>query len=303
MVNSLDSLIPLVIENLFIRAGCSESFIKYYMDQTDHLIFSTTGERKYLTRNSLAGKFLKGNSKDIDLSLLLQSRVTTLFNDRPRKSFEYKSPNEGLRAFAEELVQKEGIETHKVVELDISLKLDKMPDVFRRVQVPADYSLNDLHMVIQIIFMWEEAHLFEFELRDRTRIVGTKEDYDMAMEFALMKETILIGEELTLEEIAENEKSFNYIYDMGDYWVHQITVKKQIESSEAAIPKLIKMRGDAIPEDVGSSHGYAAFKEVIDNPNHENFEATMEWANYYFDLLKENDSVEKVNERLVLEFE
>lgn len=52
--------------------------------------------------------------------------------------------------------------------------------------------------------------------------------------------------------------------------------------------------------ELGSSLGYATFKEVIENPSHENFEATMEWVNYYFDLLTENDSVEKINERLVL---
>jgi hypothetical protein len=41
------------------------------------------------------------------------------------------------------------------------------PMIWRRVQVPANMTLCELHGVIQVVMSWEGIHLFQFMLRAR----------------------------------------------------------------------------------------------------------------------------------------
>jgi len=97
----LDSLLPLIIENVFLRAKCSRSFIDYYLEHSTHITFSASREAKYISKNSFAGKHIKANKATIDTDRLLQSHLTNNLNDMPRKSLEYKSPNQLLKTISQ----------------------------------------------------------------------------------------------------------------------------------------------------------------------------------------------------------
>ena len=53
-----------------------------------------------------------------------------------------------------------------VLQFKIEL-LDTSPVVWRRIQVPADYSFWDLHVAIQDAMGWTDSHLHDFTLEDQ----------------------------------------------------------------------------------------------------------------------------------------
>lgn len=55
-----------------------------------------------------------------------------------------------------------------IVRLKITLA-DTEPPIWRRVEVPAEMTLKDLHAVIQAAMGWEDDHLHQFHLGRRTQ--------------------------------------------------------------------------------------------------------------------------------------
>ncbi len=57
---------------------------------------------------------------------------------------------------------------------------------------------------------------------------------------------------------------FQYIYDFGDNWIHQITVEKILPPEEGkSFPVLITGRRACPPEDIGGIHHYMHILEVL----------------------------------------
>jgi hypothetical protein len=64
---------------------------------------------------------------------------------------------------------------------------------------------------------------------------------------------VLDESKLTLDKIfAGGTKSFHYEYDLGDDWIHEITIERQIESEETK-PGCTAGARACPPEDCGAS--------------------------------------------------
>jgi len=157
---------------------------------------------------------------------------------------------------------------------ELRVELDGIePHIWRRIQVPSHSTLKRLHEIIQIAFGWSDAHLHMF------RIAG-KEYSELIPEFDAR---VLDESKITLEEIfGGGRKSFRYEYDMGDSWVHIITLKKQVES-KATRARCIAGARAAPPEDCGSIPGYYDFLVIMSDSDHEEHEEKLEWIGGYFD--------------------
>ncbi len=59
--------------------------------------------------------------------------------------------------------------------------------------------------------------------------------------------------------------------------------KTLLPNPEFTYPACIAGERSAPPEDVGGAGGYADFLEAIANPDHEEHQATLEWAGGRFD--------------------
>ncbi len=94
------------------------------------------------------------------------------------------------------------------------------PPIRRRVRIPCSFTLADLHWVIQTVFDWDHAHLHAFEVRGKRYEAPSSFAPDWNEERALDASTI------TLWELKLGVKgwSFEYLYDFGDHWLHQIDV-------------------------------------------------------------------------------
>ncbi len=53
--------------------------------------------------------------------------------------------------------------TEQVLQFKITLR-DTTPEVWRRIQVPGDYTFWDVHVAVQCAMGWTDSHLHEFEI-------------------------------------------------------------------------------------------------------------------------------------------
>jgi len=88
----------------------------------------------------------------------------------------------------------------------------------------------------------------------------------------------------------ENQK-YTYIYDFGDDWVHSIILEK-ISDDKIKQSKCLAGKGFCPPEDCGGPWGYERIKDVLANPDHEEYQDTREWLG----LEDDDDDVFNPNE-------
>jgi len=153
--------------------------------------------------------------------------------------------------------------------------LEIEPEIWRRVVVPDDITLDRLHDVIQIVMGWTDSHLHEFT-------IGKKR----YTEYPESKEDGLESGKYHLKNLVKQKgRTFNYLYDFGDSWEHEVT----LEDSRYFNPDLqsgIECLGGAgacPPEDVGGVPGYYEFCKAITDPHHEEHESFMEWCGGEYD--------------------
>lgn len=115
------------------------------------------------------------------------------------------------------------------VQLRIDLAGYK-PPIWRRVLVPFDYTLDDLHEIIQNSFEWENEHLYQFMI-----------DGQFYTPEAEMTDDFLGGSsqnttDATVGEIFAYFKTIDYIYDFGDDWQHKVQFEAAIPFNELGNP-------------------------------------------------------------------
>lgn len=142
----------------------------------------------------------------------------------------------------------------------IQIKGITNPTVCREVMVPARFTFHRFHDVIQVAFDWND--LYSFEFRDKvhaTRFrIGTPSDDDF--EYSVDK---LDASRVKLSDIITDKGTkFFYIYDFGDFWVHEITVEDiRFEKLKKAV--CLSGNGNDPPDNCGGARGYERIKEVF----------------------------------------
>lgn len=167
----------------------------------------------------------------------------------------------------------------QVYQLKIALSGIK-PPIWRRVQVK-DCTLLKLHQIIQTAMDWEGYHLHEFEVGSER--YGDPEQWVNAV----------LGDDLDFEDerkiklsrlVAQGIKKFQYLYDMGDNWLHLIQIEKVLVAEPGLrYPRCIAGKRACPPEDCGGPWGYAELVEAIEDPDHPRHKELLSWAGGEFD--------------------
>ncbi len=145
------------------------------------------------------------------------------------------------------------------------------PPMWRRVEVASDLGLDDLHDVLQVVFGWQDYHLYRFT-------TGPEEDAGAA--FACTAdlaegyddERAVPTWDVRIDELlAEPGERLHYQYDYGDNWWLAIEVEDLVDGQ---IPPgramLLEGAGAGPPEDCGGIHGYRLLVAAADptHPDH-----------------------------------
>jgi hypothetical protein len=160
-----------------------------------------------------------------------------------------------------------------IVRICVTL-LDADPAIWRRIEVPAAFTLEGLHDVLQTIMGWANYHLHHFQIGDLMYGELTLDDRD-----------ILDERKLKLSALAvDGERAFEYVYDYGDNWRCVVVLEAIASASPSVIyPRLVEGARRGPPEDVGGPWGYIEFLEAIADPKHERHKELREWIGGDFD--------------------
>jgi len=170
----------------------------------------------------------------------------------------------------------------QVYQFKISLK-DVKPPVWRRVQVPKDYSFWDMHVAIQDAMGWLDCHLHEFTMVDpstgRKAQIGIPDD-----EFERDRDTLPGWECDIAKYFALDKRLAVYTYDFGDNWRHSVRLEEIVpREKDIAYPRCLAGRRACPPEDCGGPWGYEALLQILGSPGHEQHEEMRLWVGDDFD--------------------
>ncbi len=164
--------------------------------------------------------------------------------------------------------------TPVVYQIKVTLKGSK-PPIWRRMQVTSATTLAQLHRILQRVMGWEGYHLYQF-------VVGGMEYGDPRM---LEEREGEDARRVTLASLVRGEKAkFLYEYDFGDSWDHELLIEKVLPCEAGKYyPVCLTGKRACPPEDCGGIWGYASFLDAIQDPQHPEHEAMLEWVGGEFD--------------------
>lgn len=164
-----------------------------------------------------------------------------------------------------------------VVRTHITL-LDAEPAIWRRLEVPASFTLKGLHDAIQLAIGWCDGHLHHFEIGGVLYGVPAPDDGSFPRE-------VVNERRMKLGTLLRNgDRVFTYTYDYGDDWQCAIVLEAATPAADGIVfPRLIDGARAGPPDDVGGIWGYAEFLEALADPEHEEHDRLVEWSGGDFD--------------------
>ena len=141
---------------------------------------------------------------------------------------------------------------------------DVEPAVARVIDVPASATLPELHELLQAAIGWTDSHLHQF--------VTPLATYGMEIP----------GQEVWPEDqrdetgarLADLGTEFEYLYDFGDGWTHDV----EVLGPGGSAPGCVDGHGACPPEDCGGPGGYAELLDVLADPAHPEHEHMRSWV-------------------------
>ena len=155
------------------------------------------------------------------------------------------------------------------------------PKIWRRIELPSDYTFWHLHHAIQNAMGWADDHLHDFRLgtrRDQTVISPDEEDLGDFMMGNRHVRSLLEWETPIADHLAKKGDKAIYTYDYGDDWEHEVTVVAVAPKAPGTIyPVCVDGRRACPPEDCGGVWGYADLVEALADPKHVQHERWSSW--------------------------
>jgi hypothetical protein len=160
--------------------------------------------------------------------------------------------------------------------------LDTDPAIWRRIQVPETYTFWGLHVAIQSAMGWHDSHLhmFRTDKRGQTIINGNPVDDGFGDD-----EGTFNGWETRVTEFlgAPGDVAI-YKYDMGDGWLHEILLEGIfLKEKGVKYPRCLAGARACPPEDCGGIPGFEHLLEVLDSPQHPEYEELTGWLGKKYD--------------------
>jgi len=159
-------------------------------------------------------------------------------------------------------------------EMKVTLKGSK-PPIWRRIQVPAHATLDDLHNVLQRAMGWEDCHLHSFTVKGKS-YGESHEPTDVTLAALGLK----------------GKDKFTYCYDFGDYWEHDVLVEKVFNLDEP-LQRAVCLKGARAcpPEDCG---GMWRYQDSLASDNSDEDEMLFGHDPTFFDLHETNAVLEEL---------
>lgn len=154
------------------------------------------------------------------------------------------------------------------------------PAIWRRIQV-MDCTLDKIHEYLQTSMGWTNSHLHRFDVNGDSYADPELMEEDFH-NMNCRDSTITLLSAILPED--HRRYRFQYRYDFGDSWDHEILFEgcPKIEKGRK-YPLCVEGERACPPEDVGGTSGYAEFLETIADRDDTERPEMLEWADGWFD--------------------
>lgn len=152
------------------------------------------------------------------------------------------------------------------------------PLIWRRIQIPGQITLADLHRVIQVCMDWKDLDTHQFLVGKIFYSPGfgiedfkKKPEYDEAA--------------FKLHQLEEGMQFlFTYLYDGGEGWELQIALEEIIDSNKVKpFPMMLDGQNGCPPEAVGDIHQYQAMLGALERSGAEMESISLDIDDEQFD--------------------
>lgn len=294
-IREIDRIIQTGICDMLEAHGISTAIIERYLQECGRISYTTPRHRDTVAHlNYFCEQVSFFSEVFIPVRQFQSHLVQALNEDLVKIGEEYVDPREKLRESFSEHYPGQSVFYRKMAILDIKL-LDT--PCFRRLCISSHCSLMQLHWAIQILFSWKDAHLHVFETED-----GHSLDIDFPEYSFLLSETdweqsaeAEMERYLSIGEVFAKSQTIQYIYDLGDYWLHRITLAYWKEDTKNNLASCILVSGLAIPEDVSGPGEYAERCNAMQDLSYSKINDSQQW----FDFLSQSGlELSKINKTL-----
>lgn len=172
-----------------------------------------------------------------------------------------------------------------ILQLRIALRYIR-PAIWRRVLVPDNWRLGDLHPVFVRVMGWGGYHMHGFRFGG-----GFKQDQYSTRQMATECGPDVRDEDAVLlsQVIRRKGQVFTYEYDFGDSWLHEVKVEKILPYDPGVVlPVCLAGERACPPEDCGGFSGYENIIRALAKAETEEDRQLLEWLGAYdperFDL-------------------
>ena len=166
----------------------------------------------------------------------------------------------------------------EVFQLKVTLR-DSMPPICRRLLVPANLTLGQLHDVLQAAMGWQDCHMHEFRTGNRHFGIPNPEDRLMGMPPVENERTVHLSNMLG----RVGAKAI-YTYDFGDSWEHSIVLEKRLPADPGTdYPVCTGGERACPPEDCGGIPGFYNLLDALGDPTHEQHDELQDWIGDNYD--------------------
>ena len=135
----------------------------------------------------------------------------------------------------------------------VRLRVELVPAVWRRLQVPSNFTLRRLHVVLQHVMGWKQSPQHQF--RVGSSLFGMPSENSGALKDSRWA---------TLQDLlSQKAKTFTYEYDAGTPWIHQVRIEG-LDEGNSTNQRAVCLAGAGAcpPEDCGGADAYLALLET-----------------------------------------
>ncbi|WP_330999246.1 IS1096 element passenger TnpR family protein [Burkholderia cepacia] len=162
----------------------------------------------------------------------------------------------------------------RVMRLRVSL-LDVAPEIWRRLEVPADLTLAALHNVLQAAMGWHGRHRHGFALGESAGPAGALNP---------LATGALGTADVHLEAVGGVGTTLVYTYDPDEGWQHVVVIEALGPAAAGArYPRCVAGTGACPPEDCGGPAGYAQLVRTLAGRMTDDKRELLEWFGEPFD--------------------
>lgn len=151
----------------------------------------------------------------------------------------------------------------KTLIIQIKMKDVAKPPMWRQLEVPADFNFTQLHYAIQAATGLMNCHLWQFQEHAYNSPYSIGIPIREEFGFGIDDSTHNADETPVTSFLAKKGDKIEYVYDFGDDWIFEVSVKDVVERKED-VATCTKWKSDLQPmEDSGGVWTYLTMRDFL----------------------------------------